>query len=78
MFVFLRAPSGARKNRTPAQAELCVGDFTEILEVSDIMFGWLEGAELPLPIPNRVVKRSTADDTHLGKVGSRPYIVYEK
>ena len=29
--------------------------------------------ELPLPIPNRVVKRRSADDTLLGKVGSRQF-----
>ena len=38
----------------------------------DIKFGWLEAVALPLPrlasakraIPNREVKRCTADDTH--------------
>ena len=29
--------------------------------------------ELPLSIPNRVVKRCTADDTRKGTVGSRQY-----
>ena len=34
-------------------------------------FWWLSAAELPLPIPNRVVKRGSGDDTRKGKVTSR-------
>ena len=30
---------------------------------SNVQFWWFEAAALPLPIPNRVVKRRTANDT---------------
>ena len=33
--------------------------------------------ETPLPIPNREVKRYSADDTRKGKVGSRQLKVFE-
>ena len=43
-----------------------------ILNELGFLFGWLEGVELPLPIPNRVVKRSTADDTRKGESRQPP------
>src|SRR3989344_2203681 len=36
---------------------------------------WFEATELLLPIPNRIVKRRTADDTRKGTVGSCHHIL---
>jgi hypothetical protein len=43
----------------------------------DIQFGWLEAVDLPLPIPNRVVKRCTADDTLYGESRQPPILSTE-
>jgi hypothetical protein len=39
------------------------------------MIWWLDAMELPLPIPNKVVKHGSGDDTLFeGKVASRQFI----